>query len=419
MANSKSDLDQPSSATMQSSIFDEVIDRKKHNSLKWTGHKFFLTGEQSAADPLPMWIADMDFRAPPAVINALQSAVANGDFGYPGGPTDDYLNAVIGWQRRRFNWQVHQDWLVQTPGIVTALKIAIQAFTEPGDSVLIQPPVYAHFHTDVLMNNRQVACAPLVANKNSDGFNGYQFDADVFEASIRPNTKLFILSHPHNPTGNVWSEQELTTMGEICLRHGILIITDEIHQDLILNRHKKHIPFASLNSEFQQHSITCTSASKTFNLAGLQCANLIIPNPNLRKQYWQQYEKNMTPFVNGLGPIATQAAYQHGEPWLEALLEYLRGNHQYFASCLNEANLGVRILPADSLFLAWMDCRVLNMNPQALAEFMFTQANVWLEQGQTFGTEGEGFMRINLGCPRATLVEASDRILGALKPLQS
>ena len=415
MFNSNPGTGQASSAPVDSSIFDEVIDRTQSNSLKWTGQRFFLTNEQCSAEPLPMWIADMDFKAPPVVMAALQAAVLKGDFGYPGGATEGYLNAVTGWQQKRFGWQVRDQWLIQTPGIVTALKVAVQAFTDPGDSVLIQPPVYAHFNDDVLLNDRQVALAPLIAKESAEGFVCYQFDADVFEAAIRPNTKVFILSHPHNPTGNIWSEQELTAMGEICLRHGMLVIADEIHQDLILNPNKKHIPFASLNKEFEQNSITCTAASKTFNLAGLQCANVIIPNDTVRQQYWQRYEKNMTPFVNGLGLVATEAAYSDGEPWLNALLAYLRANQQYFADAISQANLGIRMVPTDSLFLAWMDCRALNMTPQALADFMFTKARVWLEQGQTFGIEGQGFMRVNIGCPRATLQQASEQILAALR----
>ena len=212
------------------SVFDEVVDRKKSNSMKWSYAADFLAPDDAAAGPLPMWVADTDFRAPQAVRDALHQAVDHGVFGYPKGATDSYLDAVTGWQARRFGWEVPREWVLQTAGIITTLKTAVQAFSAPGDSVLIQPPVYAHFHNDVLLNGRRLACAPLERTED-----GYRFDARTFEAAIRPDTKLFILSHPHNPTGNVWSAGDLAAMGEICARNGVLVISDEVHQDLIGN----------------------------------------------------------------------------------------------------------------------------------------------------------------------------------------
>jgi cystathionine beta-lyase len=234
---------------------------------------------------------------------------------------------------------------------------------------LIQPPVYAHFHNDVLLNGRHLALAPL---ERSD--DGYRLNAATFEAAIRPNTKLFILSHPHNPTGTVWSEDELRTMGEICARHGVLVISDEVHQDLIINPAKRHIPFASLGTQFG--------------------------------------------IVNLLGMVAAEAAYTHGEPWLEQLLAYLRGNHSHFAEAINSASAKVRVLPADALYLAWMDCRGLDMDAATLEKFMLTQARLWLDKGQKFGLEGHGYMRVNLGCPRSTVDEAIDRLTSAIANLR-
>jgi cysteine-S-conjugate beta-lyase len=394
------------------SIFDEVIDRKNSNSMKWAYASKLLAPDEAAADPLPMWVADTDFKAPQAVIDALHEAVGHGVFGYPGGATSSYVEAVVGWQQRRFGWDVPKEWVLQTSGIITTLKTAVQAFSAPGDTVLIQPPVYAHFHNDVLLNGRHLAYAPLEFTGD-----GYRFNEKIFEAAIRGNTKIFILSHPHNPTGNVWSEDELRTMGEICARNGVLVISDEIHEDLILNPDRKHIPFASLGEKFAENSITCTAPSKTFNLPGLQSANVFVPNRRLREELHRQYERNVFELVNVMGMVAAEAAYVHGEPWLEEMLVYLRANHAHFARSINEADPRLKVLPTDSLYLAWMDCHDLGLDAEALNKFMLTKARVWLDKGQKFGIEGHGFMRVNLGCPRSTVDEAIRRITSAVAGL--
>lgn len=391
------------------SIFDEVIERKNTNSLKWAFGQKLLSADEFAAQPLPMWVADMDFRAPQPVIDALHEAVEFGVFGYSHGASDSYVDAVTGWQAKRFGWEVPKEWVLQTSGVITALKTAIQAFSAPGDSVLIQPPVYAHFHDDVLLNGRRLALAPLERTQT-----GYRFDEKTFEAAILPNTKLFILSNPHNPTGNVWSEGELRAMGEICFRHGVLVISDEIHQDLIINPDKQHIPFASLGAKFAENSITCTAPSKTFNLPGLQSANAFVPDRRRRDELRRQYDRNMYQSVNMLGMVAAEAAYAHGEAWLEELLAYLRSNHDYFRNAVHGMTSRIEVLPTDSLYLAWMDCRGLGMDAGTLDKFMLTQARVWLDKGQKFGIEGHGYMRANLGCPRATLEEAVRRLADAL-----
>jgi cystathionine beta-lyase len=389
--------------------FDEVIDRRSSNSVKWACSSKLLTSEECAVDPLPMWVADMDFKAPQPALDAITDAVRHGIFGYPGGVPKAYVDAVINWQARRFDWDVSQDWLLQTPGVVTALKTVIQAFSQAGDTILIQPPVYAHFHDDPVVNGRRLAYAPLVLSGD-----GYRFDEKVFEAAIRDNTKIFILCSPHNPTGNVWSEEELRTMGEICARHGVLVVADEIHEDFVLNPRKRHVPFASLGDAFAQNSITCTAPSKTFNLAGLQTANVIVPNPRLRGELRRQLERNGSGQVNVLGMVAAEAAYTHGEPWLEAILDYVRANREHFARTINSATTSIRVLPSDSLYLSWMDCRGLGLTAPDLRTFMLTKAGVWLDPGSKFGVEGEGFMRVNLGCPRATVDEAITRITGAV-----
>ncbi|MFP6561962.1 MalY/PatB family protein [Paraburkholderia sp. B3] len=396
----------------QRSVFDEVIDRKHSNSLKWAFGERLLSADEQAADPLPMWVADMDFRAPQPVIDALHEAVGYGVFGYSRGATESYVEAVTAWQARRFGWDVSSDWVLQSSGIITALKNAIQAFSAPGDSVLIQPPVYAHFHDDVLLNGRRLAYAPLERVGTA-----YRFNEKVFEAAIQDNTRLFILSNPHNPTGNVWSEGELRAMGEICLRRGVLVISDEIHQDLVINPLKKHVPFASLDERFAENSITCTAPSKTFNLPGLQSANIFVPNRRLREALHRQFDRNMYPAVNVLGMVAAEAAYSHGEPWLDELLGYLRENHAHFRSAVHSITSKIEVLPADSLYLSWMDCRGLGMDADVLNKFMLTNARLWLDKGQKFGIEGHGYMRANLGCPRSIIDEAIRRLTTALAGL--
>ncbi len=389
--------------------FDTVVDRSRSNSMKWGDPAAFMSAEQARARPLPMWVADMDFKSPPAVNEALYEAVSHGVYGYPAGPTQGYLDAVTGWQHKRFGWDVRPEWVVPVASVVAAIKIVVQAFSQPGDSVLIQPPVYVHFHNDVVINGRHVAAAPL----QFDGVR-YRFDAKVFEDAIRDNTKVFILSNPHNPTGNVWTGDELRTMGEICLNHGVLVLADEIHCDFVLAAGRKHTPFASLDARFAHNSITCTSASKTFNLAGLQCGNMFIADKIKRDEVVRTIDRNHNTRINLLGMVATEAAFTHGAEWVEALVAYVSQNQKHFAHRINALDAGVSVIAMDSLYLAWMDCRALGMTPEALEDFMLVKAQVWLDKGPKFGAEGHGFMRANLGCSRQTVDLAIDRISRAL-----
>ncbi|MBU6256929.1 MAG: pyridoxal phosphate-dependent aminotransferase [Burkholderiales bacterium] len=385
--------------------FETPVDRRDSNSLKWAGASLLLSPAQAAADPLPMWLADMDFRAPEPVLQALQDAVADGVFGYALGATPTYLAAVTGWQARRFGWSVDPAWVVPVSGVITALKTVIQAFSSPGDTVLIQTPVYVHFHNDPLINGRCVSAAPLAF----DGMR-YRFDAQAFERALGDDTRIFILSNPHNPTGNVWSEAELRTMGEICLRRGVLVLADEIHQDFVLAKDRRHIPFASLSPAFADASVTCVSASKTFNLAGLQCANAIIPNQRLRQAFARRIDRNQVSRVNLLGMVATEAAYRHGADWVDGLVRHVASNQRHFAAGVLALGVGLRVIEMDSLYLAWIDCRGTGMNPAALEDHLLTKCRVWFDQGTKFGAEGAGFMRANIGCPRATVTEAIERL---------
>lgn len=389
--------------------FDAVVDRSRSNSLKWGDPVGAVATAHVQAKPLPMWVADMDFRSPPAVVDALHEAVSHGIYGYPAGLTKSYLDAVTRWQQDRFGWDVRPEWVTPVASVIAALKTIVQAFSRPGDSVLIQPPVYVHFHHDVAINGRHVTTAPL----RFDG-ERYRFDAKVFEDAIRDNTRIFILSNPHNPTGNVWTEEELFTMGEICLKHGVLVMTDEIHCDFVFAAGKKHTPFASLDTRFAQNSITCTSASKTFNLAGLQCGNMFVADKAKREELVRTIDRNHNTRINLLGMVATEAAFAHGADWVDELVPYIAQNQRHFANRINALDAGVKVIGMDSLYLAWIDCRGLGMTPTELEEFMLVKGRVWLDKGPKFGVEGHGFMRANLGCPRQTVDLAIERISEAL-----
>lgn len=389
-----------------SSSFDIDIDRRHSDSSKWSAPARVLSAEEVAADPLPMWVADMDFRTAPAVVEALQKTVRDGVFGYSF-QTDHYDEAVCGWQRERYGWQAEPEWLVPVPSVVTGLDLIIAAFSQPGDAVLVQPPVYHRFFSDTIENGRRIVEAPL---RLCERTHSYSFDPVAFEAAITPRTRIFFLCNPHNPTGNVWTAAELRQMGEICIRHGILVISDEIHQDLIFNPNRRHIPFASLGKEFAENSIVCTAPSKTFNLAGLKCANLFIPNARHRDEFRRALTRTGMGFVNTLGAVACEAAYRHGAEWLDELLVYLRENHRYFASHVHQFVPELRVFDTDALYLAWMDCRGLSMPTPELEKTMITRARLWFDRGSKFGRQGEGFMRVNLACSRSRVDEAVNRL---------
>jgi cystathionine beta-lyase len=389
--------------------FDEPLDRRESNSLKWNHGRRLLPPAQAAADPLPMWVADMDFRVAAPVADALRREIDQGVLGYGGTPAS-YLEAVVGWQERRFGWRADADWIVRTPGVISALNVAIQAFTLPGDHVLVQPPIYHHFLTDVVANGRRLALAPIPC----DAQGRYWFDPERFEASIQPGTRLFMLCNPHNPTGNVWSAEDLLAMASICQKHGVLVVSDEIHQDLVFNRSARHLPFGMLDHPAAADSVVCTAPTKTFNIAGLQCANIFIPNPRLRQMFRTQLERNGNAHPNILGTAACEAAYRKGEAWVDAMLAYVRENQLHFASRIREVSLQMQVTPTDALYLAWIDCRNMGLAPSALFDFFARQARLWLDPGTKFGNAGEGFMRINLACSRSLVDEALLRLQRAL-----
>ena len=401
--------------------FDAEWDHRGLGSLKW---EFIVRdGEPQPwdrTDPdlgedrvLPMWVADMDFRVAEPIIAALQHRVESGIYGYAG-KTPGYLSAVADWVQRRHGWFVDQDWIVPTVGIVPALHLIVRQFTEPGDGVLIQRPVYHPFSFAIINNDRQVVCNPL----ELDG-DHYQINFDDLETKAKAsNVKLAILCNPHNPVGRVWSKDELSRFAEICHHHDVMVVSDEIHGDLILPGH--HLTsYGLLDSEETEKSIVCTAASKTFNLAGLKTSNLIIRDPEIRTSMKKEIRNTGLWGLSPLGLAATQAAYEAGEPWLEEVIQYIASNHEFLASYIEKYIPALRVIPPQATYLAWIDCRNLGLDENALSQLMMKDARVYLDDGHIFGPEGAGFIRLNLACPRSILEQALDRIRKAVESVMS
>ena len=386
--------------------FDRVIDRRNTDSIKWSVNaKMFGSDEVISA-----WVADMDLASPAPVIEALCARAAHGIFGYPIRPAA-YYAALINWMRQRHGWEIEAEWLTYSPGVVTGLCLAVHAYTQPGDKIIIQPPVYPPFFSVVRNNGRQLALNPLQV---VDG--KYRMDLENLEKQFDARTKMIILCSPHNPVGRVWTRDELAQLGELCLRKNILIVSDEIHCDLIL-RGGKHVPLATISDELAHNTITCVAPSKTFNIPGLYTAAAVIPNARLRAQFNTVRENFGLEGTNVFGIAGFEAAYRAGEEWLDQLLEYLQGNLEFLQNYFEKSIPRIKPTRPEGTYLAWLDCRGLGLDDVALKEFMLKQAKVALNEGHTFGTEGRGFMRLNFGCPRATLAEALRRIEQAARGL--
>ncbi|MCL1959002.1 MAG: pyridoxal phosphate-dependent aminotransferase [Spirochaetes bacterium] len=377
--------------------FDRVIDRSNSYSIKyeplWRG---------KPADVLPLWVADMDFAAPPCVQKALISRAKHGIFGYSE-PDAAYFDVMRKWFEKRFNWPVLSDWLTITPGVVNALYIAVRSLTEPGDGIVIQQPVYYPFESSIRKTGRQLLINELVY---SDG--RYSIDFQDFEEKIK-QAKLFIMCNPHNPVGRVWNADELIRMGEICLRHGVTVIADEIHEDFIFAGHR-HIVFAALNDDFANVTVTCTSPSKTFNLAGLLHANIFISNKELREKFKEEYARSGLSQPGVMGLIACKAAYEDGAQWLEQLLDYLSGNILFLKTYLTQHIPNVKLIEPEGTYLAWLDCNELGISAQKLDEALTHKSKLWLSSGSSFGKGGKGFERMNAACPRSVLHNALERL---------
>jgi cystathionine beta-lyase len=376
--------------------FNEIIPRRGSNSYKWDSAK--------EEDILPMWVADMDFRTAPPVIEALERRVRHGVFGYTKVP-DAYFQAVIDWFGRRHQALFKQEWILFTTGVVPALSAVIKALTVPGDKVIVQEPVYNCFFSSIRNNQCGMVSNNLIYKEGT-----YQINfADLEAKAADPKANVLLLCSPHNPAGRVWTREELLQTGEICLRNHVTIVSDEIHCDLVYPGHT-HIPFASLGEEFLHHSITCTAPSKTFNLAGVQVANIIAADEEVRRKIDKALNINEVCEINAFAVEALIAAYQEGEAWLEALKAYLWENYTCLCDFFAQHLPQLKIAPLEATYLVWVDCTALGLSSADVARILIDKEQLWINEGPLYGTAGEGFIRLNIACPRELLLKGLEKI---------
>lgn len=387
--------------------FDMIMDRSDNNSAKYDERlKKFGT-----ADVLPLWVADMDFKTAQPIIDALEKKARQGIFGYTSRPSS-YYEALAGWQQRRNGVSLDTNLLSFSPGVVPTLSAIVHQFSEPGDMVLIQSPVYQEFEDAVNAWDRKVLNCQLV---EKDG--EYTIDFNAFEAALKKGPRLFILCHPHNPVGRVWKNEELTRMAELCIRYGVLMVSDEIHSDLMLWGNK-HRPLASFSKEIAAKTITCLSATKTFNLAGLQASAVLFPDTGM-KDHFEKFWRNLDIMRNNsFSVVAMEAAWSHGDEWLDQLLPYLEGNMLFVRDFCKERIAGVKANLPQCTYLIWLDCRGLGMADAELERFMVKKAGLGMNLGSTFGPGGEGHMRLNAACPRSVLQQAMENLEKAVATLK-
>lgn len=380
--------------------FDKTIDRRATNSYKW---------DSAPEGVLPMWVADMDFRTAPAIIDALQKRVAHGIFGYTRVP-DAYYGAVTSWFSRRHGWDIDREWIIYTSGVVPAVSAVIKALTVPGDKVIVQTPVYNCFFSSIRNNGCEIVSNPLRRTADT-----YEMDFDALErCAADPRAKVMLLCNPHNPAGRVWTPDELTRLGNICLRNGVTVVADEIHCELVYQGFK-YTPFASLSDAFLHRSVTCVSPSKAFNIAGLQIANIVAFDNDLRSRIDKAININEVCDVNPFGVAATIAAYNEGEEWLSQLVDYLHGNYEAMAEFCRRELPEFPITRLEGTYLVWMDCSSLGMPSDALEHALLEDARLWLNAGTMYGAEGEGYMRWNIACPRSVMLDGLNRFLNFVR----
>ncbi len=375
--------------------FDRQILRRGTDSYKWDSAE--------SENVLPMWVADMDFRTAPAIIDALRRRVEHGIFGYTRVP-DSYYEAVTNWFLHRHNWAIDRKWIIYTSGVVPAISAVIKALTAHGDRILVQTPVYNCFFSSIRNNGCEIVSSPL---RLANGTYTIDFE-DLEHKAADPKVKVMLLCNPHNPAGRVWTREELIRIGEICIRHGVVIISDEIHCELVFPGHH-YTPFASISEDFLRHSVTCISPSKAFNIAGLQIANIVCADADHRAKIDRAINDNEVCDVNPFGVTATQAAYNEGEEWLNQLIEYIYANYQYMLDFCHRHLPEFPITVLEGTYLVWMNCRKLGMSSKELEDELVAKVGLWLNAGTMYGAEGEGFMRWNIACPHATLTEGLKR----------
>lgn len=387
--------------------FDKLIDRKNTNSLKYD----FAKERGKNESLIPMWVADMDFPTLPEVTTALVKAAEHGIFGYTE-VKEEYFKVLQEWFLSHYHWDIRKKWLVKTPGVVFAISMAIRAFTKEGDAVLIQRPVYYPFSETILDNNRKLINNAVVYENGS-----YHIDFEDFEQKIIDNqVKLFVLCNPHNPIGRVYTREELTRLGDICVKHDVLVVSDEIHADFIHPGHE-HLVFASIKEEYADRTITCTAPSKTFNLAGLQVSNVLIPNQALKYKFKEEINKTGYSQLNTMGLVACQAAYEYGDKWLKELNAYIYENLKTAKQFIETELPALKVVDTEGTYLLWVDFQALGLEPEELENFITEKAGLWLDGGTMFGPEGKGFERFNVACPRATLLKALNQLKEAISSL--
>jgi len=388
--------------------FDEIIERKDTDSIKWSKKR--LKEDFGAEDSIPMWIADMDFKAAPPILDAIVARAKHGVYGY-GHITDEFLEAAATWQKKRNGWIIDKEWILFTPGIIPALNFILETFCNPGDNVIIQSPVYYPFANIINNNGCHIANNSLILD---DG--RYEINFPQLEELARDSrAKIMILCNPHNPVGRVWTEDELKRIGDICIKNNVLVVTDEIHSDLIYPPNH-HIPFGKISEAFRMNSIVCTSPSKTFNLAGLQLSNIIVPNEKLRNELRNKISTiDIDP--NSFATVAQIAAYNHGEEWLEKLLVYLQKNLDFMETFIEKRMPRVKFQRPEATYLAWLDFSDYGLSDQELQTLMQQEAKVAMDDGFIFGSGGEQFQRINFACPKSMLKKALERIEESLKTI--
>ncbi|MCR4626530.1 MAG: pyridoxal phosphate-dependent aminotransferase [Treponema sp.] len=382
--------------------FDKIIDRKNTGSEKHDFAKESGVPEEA----LPLWVADMDFCSPQEVIDALVKRMEHGVFGYTDvKPDGKYFEALSAWMKERHNWQVKPEWLVKTPGVVFAIAMAIQAFTKPGDAILIQEPVYHPFARTVRLNGRKLVENSLVNNSGH-----YEIDFDTFEKQIKENNvKLFVFCSPHNPVGRVWKKEELQKVAEICLKHNVFVVSDEIHNDFIYPGNT-HTVFSTLGEEIAQNCMVCTAPSKTFNVPGFQCSNIFITDQKRRQLLEERITACAIGEINIAGLTACEAAYRYGGAWLDELLKYLHANVDFVRDYLKKNIPEIKMIYPEGTYLLWLDFRLLNLPQNELVKRLLNDCGLWFNDGSIFGSGGTGFMRVNIASPKSVIEEAMRRL---------
>ena len=387
--------------------FDKPVLREGTNCIKYD----LCEDTFGSKNVIPMWVADMDFNAPEFVISAINTRMTHEIFGYSYRP-QEYFTSITGWLKSRHNWQIEKNWICFTPGIVPALNFCTLAFTEPGDNIIVQPPVYFPFFSAVESHGRILRFNKLVETEER-----WEMDFESLIALIDKKTKLILLSNPHNPIGRVWSHEELSMLAEICIKNNILIISDEIHCDLVLPGYK-HTPFATLSERIADNTITCIAPSKTFNLAGLSTSSVIISNPQHKKQFNRIVENLHVGNGNIFGTIASIAAYSHGHEWLDALLDYINNNIDYVLDYCEKMIPEIIPVKPEATYMIWLDCRKFGMKGKELQNFFVKRAGIGMNEGSTFGPGGEGFMRMNVATTHQTVLRAMEQIERAVAELR-